>query len=83
MSASALILSIIVSLVIGYVAEKLVPFDMPGGVIGSIIAGFVGAWIGHGLFGAWGPAIGGFYFIPALIGAVIVVVIFGLISEIF
>ncbi|WP_394231759.1 GlsB/YeaQ/YmgE family stress response membrane protein [Niallia oryzisoli] len=83
MSVTAFIISIIVSLMIGYVAEKLVPFDMPGGVFGSIIAGFIGTWIGHGIFGAWGPVIAGFYLIPAVIGAVIVVVIVGLISEVF
>jgi len=83
MSVTAFIISIIMSLMIGYVAEKLVPFDMPGGMFGCIIAGFIGAWIGHGLFGAWGPSIAGFYLIPALIGAIIVVVIVGFICEIF
>ncbi|WP_071396875.1 GlsB/YeaQ/YmgE family stress response membrane protein [Bacillus tuaregi] len=70
-------------MMIGYVAEKLVPFDMPGGFFGSILAGFIGAWIGHGLLGTWGPAIAGFYLIPALIGAVIIVVVAGLIAKLF
>ncbi|MNP78022.1 Transglycosylase associated protein [compost metagenome] len=53
--------------------------DVPGGIIGNIIAGFIGAWLGSLVLGNWGPVIGNFYFIPALIGAVVLVFIVSLI----
>jgi len=71
--------SLIVGGVIGALAGMIVGKDVPGGIIGNIIAGFVGAWIGSSLLGGWGPVIGGFAIIPALIGAVVLVFIFSLI----
>ncbi|MOA58463.1 Transglycosylase associated protein [compost metagenome] len=53
--------------------------NVPGGIIGNIIAGFIGAWIGSLILGNWGPVIGNFYVIPALIGAVVLVFIVSLI----
>ncbi|HEX5351291.1 MAG TPA: GlsB/YeaQ/YmgE family stress response membrane protein, partial [Trichococcus sp.] len=38
-------------------------------------------WLGVTLFGAWGPAIGGFYIAPALIGAIILILIVSLIMK--
>ncbi|MPN62055.1 hypothetical protein SDC9_209801 [bioreactor metagenome] len=55
--------------------------DVPGGIIGNIIAGFVGSWLGVTLFGAWGPAIGGFYIAPALIGAIILILILSIVMK--
>ncbi|KZZ83777.1 MULTISPECIES: GlsB/YeaQ/YmgE family stress response membrane protein [Bacillaceae] len=75
------IVSIIVALVIGWIGDLLVKGSMPGGIIGSIIAGFAGAWLGHGLFGTWGPDIAGFAIIPAIIGAAIVVFIVQLVMR--
>ncbi|KZZ83776.1 MULTISPECIES: GlsB/YeaQ/YmgE family stress response membrane protein [Bacillaceae] len=74
-----LIVSILVALVIGWIGDLLVKNTMPGGIIGSIIAGFAGAWLGSALLGRWGPEIAGFYIIPAIIGAAIVVFLTGLI----
>ncbi|MBS2970924.1 GlsB/YeaQ/YmgE family stress response membrane protein [Metabacillus sp. KIGAM252] len=76
-----LIVSILVALVIGWIGDLLVKNTMPGGIIGSIIAGFAGAWLGSALLGAWGPEIAGFYIIPAIIGAAIVVFLTGLIFK--
>lgn len=67
--------SLIVGGIIGWIAGLVIGRDMPGGIIGNIIAGFIGAWLGSALLGSWGPVIGGFYIIPALIGAVILVFI--------
>lgn len=53
--------------------------DMPGVVIGNIIAGFVGAWLGTAILGAIGAVTGGFYIVPALIGAISVVFIVSMI----
>ncbi|MFC7677467.1 GlsB/YeaQ/YmgE family stress response membrane protein [Paenibacillus sp. GCM10028914] len=71
--------SLIVGGIIGWIAGLIMGRDIPGGVIGNIIAGFIGAWLGGLLLGSWGPEIGDFYIIPALIGAVVLVFIVSLI----
>ncbi|WP_066370683.1 GlsB/YeaQ/YmgE family stress response membrane protein [Neobacillus fumarioli] len=74
-----LIWTLIMGGVIGWLAELLLGRDIPGGIIGNIIAGFIGAWLGSFLLGSWGPVIGGFFIIPALIGSIILVLILSLI----
>lgn len=74
-----LIWSLIVGGVLGAIAGAIMGKDVPGGIIGNIIAGFLGSWIGTSLLGAWGPEIGGFYILPALIGAVILIFIVSLV----
>jgi uncharacterized membrane protein YeaQ/YmgE (transglycosylase-associated protein family) len=71
--------SLIIGGVIGWLAGVILGRDIPGGVIGNIIAGFIGAWLGSLIMGDFGPVIGGFYFVPALIGAVVVVFLTSLI----
>jgi len=67
--------SLIIGGIIGWLAGLILGRDLPGGIIGNIIAGFIGAWLGSLLLGGWGPVIGGFYILPALIGAIILVLI--------
>jgi len=38
--------------------------------------GWIGAFLGHLLFGTWGPIIAGTAIIPAILGAMIVLAIF-------
>ncbi|MCT1403239.1 GlsB/YeaQ/YmgE family stress response membrane protein [Paenibacillus sp. p3-SID867] len=71
--------SLIVGGIIGWIAGLIMGRDIPGGIIGNIIAGFVGAWLGGLLLGSWGPEMGGFFILPALIGAVVLVFIVSLI----
>ncbi|MBP1990416.1 GlsB/YeaQ/YmgE family stress response membrane protein [Paenibacillus eucommiae] len=73
--------SLIVGGIIGWLAGLIMGRDIPGGVIGNIVAGFIGAWLGGLILGDWGPAIGGFYFIPALIGSIILVFIASLLMR--
>ncbi|WP_179395721.1 GlsB/YeaQ/YmgE family stress response membrane protein [Lacticaseibacillus absianus] len=73
-----LIWVLIVGAVIGVIGQLIVGRDMPGGWIGNIVAGLVGAWAGSSLFGEWGPNVGGMAIFPAIIGAVIVVFIVSL-----
>lgn len=75
------ILSVIVAIVVGWIGDAIVKTDMPGGVIGSAIAGFIGAWLGHLILGHMGPDIGGIAIIPAILGAAVVVFLVGLISR--
>ncbi|WP_029332817.1 MULTISPECIES: GlsB/YeaQ/YmgE family stress response membrane protein [Exiguobacterium] len=67
--------ALIVGGIIGWLASLILGKDVPGGIIGNIIAGFVGAMIGQALLGDWGPVIGGFAIIPALLGAIILILI--------
>ena len=73
------ILYLIIGGVIGWLAGLILGKDVPGGIIGNIIAGIVGAWIGGALFGDWGPTIADMDIVPALIGAIILVLVLSLI----
>lgn len=73
--------SLIVGGILGWIASLIVGKDIPGGVIGNIIAGFIGAWLGSLILGNWGPEIGDFYIIPALIGAIVLIFIVSLIMK--
>ncbi len=81
MSVTTFILSVIIALVIGIVADKVSPVSMPGRWAGSIVAGFIGNWIGPLIFGTWGPMVVGFSLVPALIGAIIVVIVAGSLAK--
>jgi uncharacterized membrane protein YeaQ/YmgE (transglycosylase-associated protein family) len=72
--------SLIIGGVIGAIGQAIVGTDVPGGIIGNIIIGFVGAWAGHALF-QMGPELGGFYIIPAIVGAILIVFIYDLIAS--
>ncbi|KTR61956.1 membrane protein [Exiguobacterium indicum] len=71
--------ALIVGGLIGWIASLIIGKDVPGGVIGNIIAGFIGSMIGQAIFGSMGPEIGGFAVIPAILGAVILIFIVSLI----
>lgn len=70
--------SLIIGGIIGWLAGLVLGRDVPGGVIGNIIAGFIGAWIGS-LLGGFGPVIGGFYVLPAFLGAIVFVLILSIV----
>lgn len=72
---------LIVGGIIGWLASLITGRDVPGGIIGNIIAGFVGAWLGGLILGDWGPVIGGFAIIPAIIGSIILVLILSFIMR--
>lgn len=73
--------ALIIGGIIGWLAGLILGRDIPGGVIGNIIAGFVGAWIGQAILGDWGPVVGGFAILPALIGAIALVFIVSLVMR--
>ncbi|KRD81712.1 hypothetical protein ASE51_24315 [Bacillus sp. Root147] len=66
---------LIVGGIIGWLADLITGSDVPGGIIGNIIAGFIGAWLGGLILGDWGPVVGGFAIIPAIIGSIILVLV--------
>jgi len=70
---------LIVGGIIGWLAGLIMGRDIPGGVIGNIIAGILGSWLGGLILGSWGPEVGGFYVLPSLIGAIVLIFIVSLI----
>jgi uncharacterized membrane protein YeaQ/YmgE (transglycosylase-associated protein family) len=74
MDPLGLLILLIVAAVAGAIGEMIGGVKIPGGWIGSIIAGLVGAWIGHSLIRI-PPAIGGIYIISAIIGAALFVLL--------
>jgi uncharacterized membrane protein YeaQ/YmgE (transglycosylase-associated protein family) len=73
--------SLIIGGIIGWLGGLVIGRDLPGGVIGNIIAGFIGAFLGSLILGDWGPEVGGFYLIPAIIGAIVLTLIVGFILK--
>ncbi|HLR64599.1 MAG TPA: GlsB/YeaQ/YmgE family stress response membrane protein [Pseudogracilibacillus sp.] len=73
--------SLIVGGIIGWLASIVVGKKIPGCIIGNIIAGVIGSWLGTTLFGNFGPHFGGYYVLPSLVGAIIFVAIIGIISS--
>jgi len=76
-----LIWNLIVGGIIGWFAGVILGRELPGGVIGNVIAGIIGAWIGSLLMGQWGPKFSDFYIVPAIIGAVIFILIVSFIMK--
>ncbi|KRM71417.1 GlsB/YeaQ/YmgE family stress response membrane protein [Lacticaseibacillus brantae] len=66
---------LIIGAIIGAIGSMIVGRDMPGGWVGNILGGLVGAWLGTMLLGSWGPHAAGLAIFPAIIGAIIVVLI--------
>ena len=74
MTLLGFIILLIVAAIAGACGEMIAGGKVPGGWIGSILAGLVGAWIGSMLL-SFGPVIGGIQIIPAILGAAIFVAI--------
>ena len=72
---------LIIGGILEWLAGLILGKDIPGGIIGNIIAGIIGAWIGSLLLGSWGPKVSDFYIIPALIGAIILIFIMSFILK--
>ena len=79
----SILISIVMAIIIGFIGDAMVGNRMPGGILGSMVAGFVGAWIGVWIFGSWGPQLGGFAVVPAILGTAIFVFLLGLLSQLF
>jgi uncharacterized membrane protein YeaQ/YmgE (transglycosylase-associated protein family) len=80
MSILGFIFFLIVAAVCAWIAEAIVPGRIPGGFLASALIGIIGAWIGTGLFGHFGPTLGGVSVLPAIIGSALLVFILALIS---
>lgn len=63
---------IVVAGLVGALADKVVPGELPYGIPGAIMAGWLGFILGHKLIGDLGPSLGGIHLLPAFLGAVII-----------
>jgi uncharacterized membrane protein YeaQ/YmgE (transglycosylase-associated protein family) len=80
MSLLGFLILLIVAAIAGACGELIAGGKVPGGWLGSIIAGLVGAWIGGTLL-QFGPVIGGIQIIPAIIGAALFVLVLRLLMS--
>ena len=77
-----LIITCIVGGLIGALAGMITGKDFPLGIVGNVIAGLIGSWVGSALFGHWGPEWGGIFILPALLGAIVFILIVTFFSRI-
>ncbi len=70
-SVVQVLLMLLMAGVVGWLADLIVPGELPYGWIGAVGAGLVGSWLGTAFLGHIGPQIFGIPFIPALAGAIV------------
>ncbi|SUM64236.1 GlsB/YeaQ/YmgE family stress response membrane protein [Staphylococcus hominis] len=75
------IIMLIVGGLIGWLAGAMLGKDVPFGIIGNIVAGLIGSAIGSKLLGEWGPILGGVPVLPALFGAIILILIVSFVAK--
>ncbi len=83
MSLLSWILFLLVAAVCAWIAECVVPNNMPGGIVAGTVIGVLGAWIGGSLIGHFGPNLGGVSLIPTIIGSAVLVFLCALLSSVF
>jgi uncharacterized membrane protein YeaQ/YmgE (transglycosylase-associated protein family) len=79
MTLLGFIILLVVAAISGAIGEMIAGGKVPGGWFGSIVAGFIGAWIGGALLHV-GPVIEGIQIIPAILGAALFVFLLRLIT---
>jgi uncharacterized membrane protein YeaQ/YmgE (transglycosylase-associated protein family) len=81
MSILSFILFLLIAATCAYIAERLVPNTVPGGLITSAIVGIIGAWVGGCLIGSFGPSLAGVSLIPCILGSAVLVFVLSLVSR--
>lgn len=79
MTLVGLLILLVVAAIAGACGEMIAGTKVPGGWIGSILAGLVGAWIGSYIVHI-GPVIEGIQIIPAILGAALFVLVIRLLA---
>ena len=80
-SVASLILTAIVAAVVGWLADVVVPGNVPYGFLGAMLSGLIGSWLGAALLGSIGPVLFGIPVISAFIGALIVTFVYSLLTH--
>ncbi|MEX2425906.1 MAG: GlsB/YeaQ/YmgE family stress response membrane protein [Thermomicrobiaceae bacterium] len=70
-SLVGLLVTLVVAGIVGFIADRIVPGNLPYGLLGAVVAGLVGSWIGTLILGDWWPTIAGVSLIPSLLGAIL------------
>lgn len=83
MSILGWILFLVVAAVCAWIAECVVPNNMPGGIVTNAIIGVIGAFIGGHIMGAFGPSLAGVALVPTILGSAILVFGCALLSSLF
>ena len=73
--------SLIVGGLIGWGAGAILGKDVPGGIIGNIICGMLGSWVGSTFLQGFGPVIGGYAVVPSLIGSIVLILVLNFILK--
>ena len=68
--------SMFVGFLIGLLAGAITNRGERMGCFGKMFLGWIGASLGHLLFGTWGPDLAGIAIVPAVLGAMVVLAIF-------
>lgn len=83
MSVFAFFCYAVIAAACGFIAERLTPGVVPGGVVTCTLAGIIGAWVGSILFGDFGPDLSGVFLAPCVFGAAVLVFFVSLFSRAF
>ncbi len=70
-SLLGVVVTLLVAAAVGWLADRIVPGELPYGWLGAIGAGLLGSWLGSMIFGRIGPMVGGIPILSVLIGAMI------------
>jgi uncharacterized membrane protein YeaQ/YmgE (transglycosylase-associated protein family) len=76
-----LLVTLLVAAVVGWVADQIVPGRLPYGWLGATVFGLLGSWLGSLLLGRLGPQVGGIAIVPALVGAVVLAVLYNVVAK--
>lgn len=63
------IASLIVTIIIVAIVERVAKTNLPYGWLGNIVAGFIGGFLGQVVLGQWGPFVAGVYLIQTFLGS--------------
>ena len=83
MTLTHLLILLLVGAVVGLIAERLVNRSLPYGWVGAIVAGLLGAWLmtdGLHIIIAPEVSVAGIPLVSAILGAMIVVLVFNLVT---
>ena len=70
-----LIGSLIVTIIIVAIVEKVSKTELPYGWLGNIVVGIIGGFLGQVLLGQWGLSLMGVYVIQTFIGSFVFIVV--------
>lgn len=80
-SLVGVVVTLIVAAIVGLIADRIVPGELPYGWLGAIGAGLLGSWLGSMMLGRIGPVLGGIPIVSALIGAIVLAFAVNLIQK--